>query len=778
MAGAEKRRSGSGDQTEGLVLGELPEQKCPPSFEMSVTSMHRSGYGDMILIGRDPTGALRRAVVPGRVVPRDPSVGEWWRLTGIVRVHPAYEEQLHVHLALPLMPRGRALVRYLATDKRFIGVGWATAEKLWAALGEEIYGIIQSRDLGRLAAVVGADKAVSITDGFGLLAVEIEVFRWLDRYGVSPRVAGTAASLWGLQAIERIKADPYALSLLEPWPEVDARALRLGLALDDPRRLCAAVEEALAIRFRQGHMAAPAAVVNLMVERLTAPLRSKAGTALEIALGNGRVVSLHDGLVQSRACQFMESEVTRLFGERLRRSREIVDATSVVQAIEQVEADTGYQLTALQREAVFMATSSGLGVITGSAGTGKTTVVRAILRASEARRGALPTADQDGYEYPQVALAGRAVRRIAEATGKEATTIARFLHQLEGGRRLRRGLMIFDEASMLDTPSVYRILSQIPSEVDLVFIGDPAQLPPIGPGLLFQSMVAAEAIPQVALDVIHRQADQTGIPGVAAMIRAGSVPAFRTFNPSAPLAPGVFIVQAGPDDIATKTIGVFRSMCGPAPAPGRAERLHELDVQILAQTKNGPAGAKVLNQRIEAEYMARQMPISDWGLRVGSKVIWLKNDYRKSPLRDASGSPKLDPLTNEPTFAGFMNGAIGFIRRPDRDGAWVSFDDGTEDTIGAVDLEKLTHGWAISVHKAQGSAFRRVILPITRSRLLDRTMIYTAVTRAIETVVLVGEPDVIGEAIRTAPKAVHRATGLRLEGLLDEQQVGSESCLD
>jgi exodeoxyribonuclease V alpha subunit len=336
--------------------------------------------------------------------------------------------------------------------------------------------------------------------------------------------------------------------------------------------------------------------------------------------------------------------------------------------------------------------------------------------------------------------------------------------------------MIFDEASMLDTPSVYRILSQIPAEIDLVFIGDPAQLPPIGPGLLFQSMVASDAIPRVALDVIHRQAGQTGIPSAGAMIRAGSVPAFRTFDPNAPLAPGVCLVRAGPHDIATKTIDVFRSMCGPAPAPGQAERLHELDVQILTQTKNGPAGAKALNQRIEAEYMARQTPISDWGLRVGSKIIWLKNDYRKAPVRDPSGNVKFDPLTNEPTFAGFMNGAIGVIRRPHADGAWVSFDDGTEDAITAIDLEKLTHGWAISVHKAQGSAFRRVILPITRSRLLDRTMVYTSVTRAVETVVLVGDPEVIGEAIRTAPRAVHRASGLRLEGLLDEQQLGSENC--
>jgi exodeoxyribonuclease V alpha subunit len=285
--------------------------------------------------------------------------------------------------------------------------------------------------------------------------------------------------------------------------------------------------------------------------------------------------------------------------------------------------EVGYQLTKLQREAVFMATSSAVSVITGGAGTGKTTVVRAVLRASEARRAALPTTEQSGFEYPHVALAGRAVRRIAEATGKEATTIARFLHQIEdGGRRLRRGLMIFDEASMLDTPSVYRILSQIPNDVDLVFIGDPEQLPPIGPGVLFRSMVMAEAIPRVALDVIHRQSDQTGIPRAGGMIRTGVVPAFLPFNEAAPLAPGVFLVPAVRDEIASKALQVFRAMCGPAPALDQADHLHALDVQILTQTKSGPAGAKVLNHGIESEYMARQTRIRDWGLSVGSKVLW------------------------------------------------------------------------------------------------------------------------------------------------------------
>lgn len=146
-----------------------------------------------------------------------------------------------------MVTKGRAIIRHLATDKRFVGIGWATAEKVWERFGETIYSIIRDRDLKAVADVVGADRAIAIVDGFGMLAEEVEIFRWLDRYGVSPRVAGAAARLWGLGAIDRIKADPFTMTLLEPWKDVDARALRLGVALDDPRRLTAAVEEALAI---------------------------------------------------------------------------------------------------------------------------------------------------------------------------------------------------------------------------------------------------------------------------------------------------------------------------------------------------------------------------------------------------------------------------------------------------------------------------------------------------------------------------------------------------
>lgn len=757
MAGANQRRGGAEGQT-FLVLGERSEQS---SWELSITSVHASRFGDHVIIGRDETEQLRRALVLSKRSPRDPAVGETWRVTGSIQLHPEYGPQLHAEVAMPLVTKGRAIIRHLASDKRFVGVGWATAEKVWERFGETVYDIIRDRDLKSLADVVGADRAIAIVDGFGMLAEEVEIFRWLDRYGVSPRVAGAAARIWGLGAIDRIKADPFTMTLLEPWKDVDARALRLGVALDDPRRLAAAVEEALAIRFRAGNMASPPHVLKPLVKRLLAPWNGDPTRAIDVALDHGRVLSPAPDLLQSRACRFMEEEVARQIEERVRREIPAFDSNRVVDAIAKVETEIGYALTDAQREAVYMATTCGVCVISGGAGTGKTTVVRAILAALEAVSDSLPASQRQGVEHLQVALAGRAVRKISEATGRPASTLSRLVHDIENaGRRVQSGTVIFDESSMIDTPSIYRVLVQLPAEVNLIFIGDPGQLPPIGPGLPFHTMVKATSIPSVTLDIVHRQDDATGIPAVASAVRSGKAIGLTRFDPNVALAPGVYLFPATKDDVAGKTLAAFRAMCGRVPAYGKTAALHEMDVQILTQVKNGPAGSKELNRAIEAEYMARQAHVEDWGLSVGSKIMWLKNDYTKAPQLDAEGKPVVDKVTGDPICAGFMNGSLGVVTKPHPKGAWVRFDDGSEDAITTADLEKLTHGWAISVHKAQGSAFRRVIIPVVRSKLLDRTLLYTAITRAVETVVLVGDTEVIAETIFSLPKSLSRDNGL------------------
>jgi exodeoxyribonuclease V alpha subunit len=614
-----------------------------------------------------------------------------------------------------------------------------------------------------VAAIIGPQRAVAVIDGFGFLSDEIEVFRWLDRYGVTPRTAAAAAALWGKQAITKIEADPYSLALLESWRVVDSRALRLGLSPADDRRLLAAVDEALARRYRRGHTAATADEIALEMRPLLGPdFAAQLSAIIERSVRAGRIIRLGNGLHQGRAAWFMEREVERRLAERLARRPEAPSATAIEAAIAQVESTSKIVLTAEQRQAVLMALSRPVSALSGSAGAGKTSTVKAILAAAERLYGAFR-----GFRCVLVAVAGRAAKRLREATGMDAMTVARFLRRLEASKQpWRSGLLVLDEASMLDLPSTYRVLVSLPPNIDILFIGDPGQLPPIGPGLVFHRIVGSSAIPQVHLGVIHRQSEDSGIPAVADAIRNGRLPRLPSFDFDAPERPGVYLLEAATERLNEAVLGVFGALAGPVPGAGRTAALHERDIQVLCPLKNGPGGARPINREIERIYMAHQPQVRDWGLSVGGKVLWLRNDYQKSPAKDENGNPLRDEKTGEAVYAGFMNGALGILQRATEHGARVQFDDGAEDEIRLYDLENLTHGWAISVHKAQGSDFRRVIIPITKSRLLDRALIYTAITRGIDTVVLVGSAPLLRSAISFPPKAAIRRCALTFGDLV------------
>ncbi|MDI7923103.1 ATP-dependent DNA helicase [Ferirhizobium litorale] len=719
------------------------------SVEITVTSVHASRAMDYIVIGRDRGPDLVRAVVAGVLLPKTPVAGETWRILGIEREHQVYGRQIHASTALPLPPTGDGIVRLLAVDPRFTGVGWATARLLWTHFGSELYDVLEAGDAAALAPVCGPERAAVIAAEFGSLSDDLHVFRELDKYGVSPRTAGAAARIWGRGAVSRIKVNPYALSLLESWKTIDLRALRIGVLENDARRLVAGVEEALSKAVRSGHMLL-SLKDTMRATRSLLGARSDVRRALNLAVQSGAVVSSDRKTFQLRGCEFMERELERQIAER---SRIVVEADGrrVGAAISHLEETAGIKLTHRQREAVFMAASTGVSVLSGGAGTGKTAVLRAIVEAEPEAAAATPT-------LLLVALAGRAARRMSLVTKREAWTLARLRTAVDLGMTMEDGLLVFDEASMLDTPSIYRALSGMGDRVRLLFVGDGGQLPPIGAGLPFQKLLSSAAVPNVHLDVIHRQAEQTGIPNVAASIRRGVCPEFSPYRFSVPDQPGVHLAPCRSDEIASTVRRVFRSLAGAPPESGGWRRLQDRDIQILCPTNSGDAGARTLSRDIEREYMVHQQPIESWGIRVGSRLMWLKNDCHKAPLLDG-GKPIHDPRTGEPKFSGFFNGSLGVPTIVDGK-CRLELDDGSADFIGVADLERLTLGWAITIHKAQGSSFNSVIVPVVDSQLLDRSMLYTAVTRAVQTAVIIGDPDIIRRAIESEPRTRYRECGL------------------
>jgi exodeoxyribonuclease V alpha subunit len=697
------------------------------------------------------------------VLLRHPVTGEVWRICGSTATYPIrnhqtggveHIEHVDVAWAAPAAPRGAAIRRWIARHPAIPGVGDGYAERLWDAFGDRLYDVIRARDVQALANVLDVTKASAIVDALSLLLDEVTALQGLDEMGLEGATATAAVRLFGADAARRFRADPYAMTLLEPWTKVDAAALASGVALTDPRRLLAAVEVAAALAFRTtgsnlgGNTVVTRAGLIKRVHTMLGPTAPRlADYAIDAAITAGALRELVPGRYQARGPDLMEREVEASVAARLARPRPPMDRAIVAVAIAEVEIGSGLTLEPEQREAVLVALGSGVAVIDGGAGTGKSTIVKAVLHAHRRlKRGAIA----------QVALSGRAAKRLAEATDHPAMTLYRFQKDIETGKQfMRRGLLVIDEFSMVGTPDLWRLLTALPVEIDVLLVGDPAQLPPINAGNPAHAFCASTAVPRVTLARVHRQAESTGIPSVANSIRMGVLPDLPTFNADEPDREGVFVAPCPLDGVPGKVIDTFAALAGLSEGAISARAIttmHEADIQVLTMTRHGPAGASELSDAIERRWLAGQEAIDDWGFRVGSKLLWVRNSYgRPTGHRRADGTEETVDL---------MNGAIGVVRRPTAAGAQVLFDDGTQAEVFRGDLGDIRRGWAITTHKAQGSAFRSVIIPIVRGRLLDRAMLYTAVTRGRERVVLVGDIALAHEVVR-APARSH----LRLQAL-------------
>lgn len=703
------------------------------SVALDVRSFSPGPYGGGIAHGADDAGSAWSVVLRSPDVARLPEAGERWRFSGeLLQLAGDGGRRLEAKLALPLAPRGRGIVRYLASNPKIAGVGRAYAKRLWDHFGEELYAVLQARDVRALSHVVGPILAANIICGWGLYIEDVEAFAWLDVCGVAPRTAAAAVALWGAAVQATLTEDPYALCLLEPWSNVDGAALRAGVFPDDERRLLAAVEEAGARRLARKHTTSTPAEIETELRTLVGPSDNETARAVALARSRGRLLQAKStGDLQTRGPHEMERFVQSALLERAERAPVASDATLLQHALESAEASG---LNDEQMHAVVLALTRDVSVLCGGAGTGKTTALRAIVVAVKARFGSASSVHL-------VALSGRAARRMAEATGHEASTVYRFLHDVRAGRRAAdSGLLILDESSMLDLPTVYSVLRCISPGVRVLFVGDPAQLPPIGPGLVFHRMVESNRIARVELTQIHRQRSDTGIPQAGSLIRTGRSPSLPCFDFANPHRSGLFL-HSNRNAVARETLRVFEAIAGAQVPRGVRER----DVQMLCATRWGPAGTLALNDEVERRHLAPTGISKGWGLSIGSRILWTTNDHQR-------GTPEAPRC--------LLNGTLGTVTRLAPDYLEADFDDGSADTLRRADLAKLERGWAISVHKAQGSAFQHVVIPIAESKLLDRMLVYTAVTRAVRSAVLGGDEAQLRAAIENEPTAILRRVAL------------------
>ncbi|MCM2250619.1 MAG: ATP-dependent RecD-like DNA helicase [Geothrix sp.] len=678
--------------------------------------------GGAVFTGKDDQGKLHRVVAAATVLHRPPGRGEQWDVAGPAKVHPRYGAQIHAERAIPVRPQGELLRRFLARNKAFLGVGEARARKLWDHFGETLYGLLDGQDASSLAEVLGEPLAASLVEAWGETRAEAEVVRWLEAHGFPVALATKVSRLWGVAAPEKIAENPYRMLAVAGWARVDAAALDAGAPPDCPERRIAAVEATCYRVMGDKHTALTEQEILEGIQRLLRCSPETAQEALALAEADHAVVRAQNGLWQSLGPWFMERFVHDRIQERVAEE----DAPSghlfwakpedarIQELVEAFNEQAGLNLTVEQQHAVWLAMTQRIGLVLGGAGTGKTSLLKAVHFAQE----------QTGGHLHAVALAGRAAMRLREATGRSARTLAGFLGALDRQELSLGGsdLVVVDEASMVDLPLAYTLLRRLPSECRVLLVGDPYQLPPIGMGVVFSALAEDPSVPKVELTQIHRQAATTGIPAVARRIRAGEVPELPAFTG---LGQGISFLACRPEEAQghiIETLGLFGGI---------------KETQILSPIRRGPAGITAINAAMHGLCATGKATWS--GLATGDPVIHLENDY--------------DALV--------WNGSLGVVTEALADGARILWDDHEKGITYREDRrEALDLGYAISVHKAQGSQFKRVVVPVFPSRILDRTLIYTALTRATEQVVFIGDRSALETAVAAPPAPHRRRTGM------------------
>lgn len=661
-----------------------------------------------------------RVVASAAALGRPPVPGEAWFVSGDLRVHATHGEQLHATSCRYELPRGRLITRFLAEHPDFVGIGETKANRLWDAFGERLPATLAAGDVDALGDVLTRPMAIRLVEVWAEKRVDAETVEFLDRHGLDWSLATKLRRAWGDSALEMLKRNPYFLLAFASWSRVDNAALKLGIALDDERRLVGAVEAALYGRLQQGHTLADYDTLVQLVGRMVG--RPSAARAIELAVAEGAVCGGREAGYQAFGAAALETGIADRIRAMLASESAEQPALFPLElgegwaqpVIASVEAQQGFPLNAEQLAAVHMPFEHAFSVLTGGAGVGKTTVLRVVMELAASQN----------LTVIQMALAGRAAQRMAEATDQPAMTIAKFLAATRSGQLEVPSscLVVVDEASMLDLPTLYRILKYLPDGARLLLVGDPAQLAPIGFGLVFHRLVGNARVPQVQLVEVHRQAESSGIPRVAKAIREHRLP---DFVPYTGRHSGVSFIECAVDD----TMQQLRKV---------AQAWSEDDWQALSAVKGGRGGIRFINESFHADNSPDD---GDEQLAVGEPIIHLINDYDR----------------------GLMNGALGTVSAIFDDGGLALAFDGERYVFSAAELvDRIDLAHAISVHKSQGSQFGRVAIVIGRSRLLDHALIYTALTRGVDQVVFIGDFQAFIQAVLAPPLAQRRCVGFAI----------------
>lgn len=660
-----------------------------------------------------------------------PLIGQLLEIEGEWVKHPKFGQQFKATTYKTVAPTEISGIEKFLASGAINGIGPAMAKKIVAEFGEKTLEII-AKSPNELLKVPGIGKktAEKISASYLEQSELTEIMVWLENHGISNTYAGKIFAKYGSFAIDIIEKDIYRLFQdIEGigFLTADKLAFNLGIQREDKRRIISGIDYALMQLCNNGHCCIPEMALVDKTAKILQVNNQIIFTILKERIDNGSLnteVVGGETLIYPPYLYYAEKKVAmRLL--QLQQSTEPLSEDNLSLFIKVWEKDNQIQLAQKQKEAIKACLHHGVLVLTGGPGTGKTTVIKGILSILKAQ----------GLKIRLAAPTGRAAKRLSETTEQKALTIHRLLeaNNLAQDDNLQLGfskdiddqldadVIILDEVSMVDIVLMHHFLNAVPDGCRIILVGDTDQLPAVGPGSVLKDIIRSQKIPAIRLDEIFRQAQTSMIIQNAHIINAGRLPDLRRQYSD-------FVFYELNDD--TSITQKILDLC-------TKDLPHEgfdvlKDVQVLSPMHRFLCGVENLNLMLQEQLNPKknqdELKYSSQTFRVGDKVMHIRNNYQKN----------------------VFNGDIGFIQDINNEKLTVDYFDHIV-TYEKNELNELTLAYASSVHKSQGSEYKVVIIPLSTSHyiMLQRNLLYTAITRAKQKVIIIGSKKALMTAVQS-----------------------------
>ena len=688
------------------------------------------------------------------------NVGDTLKLIGKIVTHQDYGEQFKVDTFEKMMPQSLAsLERYLANGT-IKGVGPATAKKIVDTFGDETLHVLKLEP-HRLAQIKGIneEKAIAISEAFIENWELWQIVGYLEKFSIGVQNAKNVYKKLGANAIEEIEANPYILIDVAnnvDFKKIDKMAMEIGISYNYEKRIKSGIKYALISSTVNGHC-------RVQKENLYVFCRELLGVTTEELEENIIELKVKKDIVEENDWIYLSAfyQAEQNIAERiqiLQISNNVKRIDNIKKELKKIEKNSDIELSEKQKEAIEAINENNVCIITGGPGTGKTTIIKAVIDLYE----------NHGKKVALCAPTGRAAKRMTETTGKEAKTLHRLLEigKMEEENKIESvnyeiapldaDVVIVDEMSMVDIFLMNYLVKALYQGTKLVLVGDVDQLPSVGPGSILKDMIASEKIETITLNKIFRQAAKSKIILNSHRVNEGEKFLNKEDIENEELNQDFFYINEVSQE---KMLSQVISLCN-----GRLKSYGDYDffknIQVITPTKKGMLGTKELNKSLQ-KYLNPQneslleKQVGDVVFRENDRVMQIKNNYDIFWEKEKP---------NYETGMGVFNGELGTIERINEEDKMlqIRFDDDKVAWYQYTDLDQIEHSYSVTIHKAQGSEFDVVIMvvPPSSPMLLTRNLLYTGMTRAKKMLIVIGNNNVIDFMIQNADTK-KRNTGLK-----------------